>query len=259
MGGVLQPWAQFALERGQRELVQQFYEEVAETLRRHETRLGHVELQGFMARAEAAAALNNALGLAARTSSREKHRLLAEALISSAVAEIDLEPLLPQFWSMVERHSVLDVKLLRFLSDPVNLAIRAGYEFEKNPYLGECLFAVLPGLHYGDLVHGDGYVEFVPSVGGGADTEGLDYEPPDSSTRPKPYFLFRQSMKRLHDDGLIESMGYSDFDGFLESFEENELSLDHETRGNDGMYDGRPFECLTELGARYLAFVTAGE
>lgn len=254
------PWAQEALARGQRELAQQFYEEVAETLRRQADRLGHVELEGFMARREAAAALNEALGLAARTASREKHRLLAQALVNSAASADDLDPLLARFWSLIARHSALDVRLLRFLSDPVNLAIRAGYEFEGNPYQGECLFAVLPELRHGHLVRHDGYVEFVSDNDDEHPEKGDDdYDEPehDPSTPPEPDFLFWHSMKRLYDDGLIEPLGGDmDFDDYLESFEEMELSLGDESRGTDGLYPGRPFESLSELGARYLAFVS---
>lgn len=258
VGGVLQPWVQLALEAGQRDLLQQFYEEIAESIQRHDERIGHVELDAFMARKEAAAAFNTALGLAAKTPSREKHRLLAEALVNSAIAGADLEPLLPQFWSMIERHSVIDVKLLHFLSDPVNLAIRAGYKFDKNPYLGECLFSALPELRYGELIHHDGYVNFIADDGLGADAEDGNYEPPDPTTPATPYFLFSQSMQRLNDDGLVEAMGHDNFDNFMESFEENELEFGDERPGSDGLYDGHPFESLTELGVRYLAFVSDG-
>jgi hypothetical protein len=34
------------------------------------------------------------------------------------------------------------------------------------------------------------------------------------------------------------------------------LSLRHERPGEDGLYPGCPFESLTEMGARYLAFLT---
>jgi hypothetical protein len=260
VGGVLQPWAQEALAKGQRELAHQFYEEVAETLRRQADRLGHVELEGFLARREAAAALNETLGLAARTASREKHRLLAQALVNSAAAMDDVDPLLPQFWSMIARHSALDVKLLNFLSDPVNLAIRAGYEFEGNPYQGECLFAVLPELRHGNLVRRDGYVEFVADEDDDRveeDNEEYDGPEHDPATPPGPYFLFWHSMKRLFDDDLIEPLDRDmDFDDYLDSFQEMELSLGQEEPMNDGLYPGRPFESLSELGARYLAFVS---
>lgn len=254
VGGLLQPWAQAALESGQRELAQHFYEEVAETLKRQSARLGHVELEGFLARREAAAALNAALGLAARTGSRDKHRLLAQALVNSAAATDDLEPLLPQFWSLIERHSALDVRLLQFLSDPVNLAIRAGYDFEKNPYQGECLFAVLPELQHGALVRYDGYVEFVPNDHESLDGDDGDGPEHDPSIPPGPYFLFWHSVRRLFDDGLIEPLDM-DFDAYLQSFEEMEFSLEDVTRGRDGLYPGHPFESTTELGARYLAFL----
>jgi hypothetical protein len=62
-------------------------------------------------------------------------------------------------------------------------------------------------------------------------------------------------MRRLYDDGLIEPLDMA-FDDYLESFEEMELSLEHEPRKGDGLYPGHPFESLTELGARYLAFVS---
>lgn len=260
VGGVLQPWAQEALARGQRELTRQFYEEVAETLRRQADRLGHVELEGFLARREVAAALNEALGLAARTASREKHRMLAQALVNTAAATDDLDPMLPRFWSMIARHSALDVKLLHFLSDPVNLAIRAGYEFEGNPYQGDCLFAVLPELRHGNLVRRDGYVEFVADEDNDRtdeDDEAYDGPEHDPATPPGPYFLFWHSMKRLFNDDLIEPLSSDlDFDSYLGSFEEMELSLGHEEPMSDGLYPGRPFESVTELGARYLAFVS---
>lgn len=187
--------------------------------------------------------------------------MLAQALVNRATATDDLEPLVPQFWSMIARHSALDVRLLRFLSDPVNLAIRAGYEFDGNPYQGECLFAVLPELRHGSLVRRDGYVEFVAANDADdhtdEDDEGYDGPEHDPSTPPEPYFLFWHSMKRLFDDGLIETLGGDmDFSDYLESFEEMELSLGHEPRGRDGLYPGRPFESLSQLGARYLAFVS---
>lgn len=256
VGGVVQPWAQEALERGQRALVQQFLEEVAATLKRHEQRVGNVELTGFLARREAAAALNTALALAAKTASREKHQILAQALINGASASSVDQALLPHFWTLVERHSALDVKILRFLSDPVNLAIRAGYEFVGKAIQGECMFAVLPELRYGYLVERDGRVELVQDH---EEDEEEDFDAPehDPSLPPDRYFLFWQSMRSLHDDGLMGSLGDQSFDDYMEEFEEMTLSLGEDLqRDKDGLYPGRPFETVSELGARYLAFLS---
>jgi len=107
-GGAVQPLIEAAVAKGRNALMQQFYEEVAHALRRHERRIGHVEFQSFVTRGQAAAALNNALSIAGKTASKEKHRLLANALVNGASAPPELDPLLPLLWSLVERHSALD-------------------------------------------------------------------------------------------------------------------------------------------------------
>ena len=262
VGGVLQPWAQHALERGQRALVQQFLEEVAATLERHEQRVGHLEWRGFMASRDAAAALNTALGLAAKTSSREKHRILAQALLNGASTPSDGAELLPLFWSFLERYSPLDVRILHYLSDPVNLAIRAGYQFDSQAIQGECLFWALPELRYGALVERDDYIQWVDEEGEEEDEEddeeddegylGPEHDP---TVPPDRHFLFWQSMRRLHDDGLLDT-GELSFKEYQRDYEVMGLMLGDDPRGEDGLIPGRPFESLTELGARFLDFVS---
>ena len=258
VGGAIQPLVEAAITKGQRDLMQQFLEEVAAALRRHEQRIGHVELAGFLARREAAAALNSALGLAGKTASKEKHRLLANALINGASAPPEDEPLLPLFWSLVERHSALDVKLLHYLSNPLNLAIKAGYEFDKDPIWAECLFHVIPEMRYATMVRDQwGSVERIRSEDDEVEGEWWN-EPEHDVTQPlDPYFLFSHSAHRLHDDQLIDLGDLRDIESYLRFYDEATLAVGDNARNSDGLYPGRPFESLSELGARYLAFLTA--
>lgn len=251
LGGALQPGVQWALERGNAKLLQQFLEEVAACLHRLEQRMGHVELDAFLSRATTAAALNATLGLAAKTSSREKHRILAKALINCASSPDDT--LHPLFWSLVEHHSPLDVRLLRCLSDPLNLAVEAGYTFDRFAIKGECIFAVVPEVRFGRYVEREfGQVELVTEDGDEDDDEASLGDEPRHP--PGPYFLLRNAIRRLDNDGLIE-IGKPAADQ-LDEYCEAVLVIGDEARGADGRYPERAFGASTELGARYLAFLT---
>lgn len=254
-----------AVAKGRNALMQQFYEEVAHALRRHEQRIGHVEFEIFVARGQAAAALNNALGIAGKTASKEKHRLLANALVNGASAPLELDPLLPLLWSLVERHSALDVKVLRFFSDPINLAVRAGYEFEKRPNMAECLFHVVPEVRYGTIVED---VEFGGAVLRPLGDEAVDEDDEDEdewwnepehdvSLPPDPYFLLLQSLHLLHQDRLLDIGDHDTVRDMLGVMEEAEMHMGDDSRDAHGLFPGVPFESLTELGARYLAFLSA--
>lgn len=261
-GSALAPFVEAAVTRGRTALMEQFHDEVARTLRRHEQRIGHLDFQVFMARKEAAAALNSALGIAGKTSSIEKHRLLANALVNGAAADPEVEPLLPMFWTLVEQHSALDVRLLHFMSNPVNLATRAGYEFDQDPIQGECLFHVIPEMRYGTVVrneHGEPELQDDEHDEDDEDDEDPDEPEHDVTVAPGPYLLLWNSMHRLHADRLIDiSHAAADVDTFLEEFDVTVLGIESdEPRHPDGTYLGHPFESLTELGARYLAFVSA--
>ena len=254
--GAVQPWVEAAIAKGRNALMQQFCEEVAHALRRHEHRIGHVEFQSFVAQGQAAAALNNALSIAGKTASREKHQLLANALISAASAPPEDESLLPLFWSLVERHSALDAKLLHFFSDPINLAIRAGYEFKTYPNEAEALFHVIPELRYGTLVEEeDGYMVVRPTGEDEDDEERWDEPEHDVTKAPEPYFLLWYSMHRLLDDQLIDLGDHETIREKLLFMAEAEMSMGDSKRGADGLFPGVPYESVTELGARYLAFL----
>ncbi len=262
-GGAIQPMVEAAVAKGRNTLMQQFYEEVAHALRRHEQRIGHVEFESFVARGQTAAALNNALGIAGKTASKEKHRLLANALVNGASAPLELDPLLPLLWSLVERHSALDVQVLRFFSDPINLAVRAGYEFEKHPNMAECLFHVVPELRYGTIVEDveSGGVVLRPLGDEAADDndgdEWLDEPEHDVSLPPDPYFLLRHSLHLLHQDQLLDIGAHGTVRDMLDFMEEAEMNMGDDSRDAHGLFPGAPFESLTELGGRYLAFLSA--
>jgi hypothetical protein len=234
---------------------------VANALRRHEQRIGHVEFQSFVARREAAAALNNVLSIAGKTASREKHRVLANALINAASAPPEVDPLLPLYWSLVERHSALDVKVLHFFSDPYNLAIRAGYVFEKHPNEAECLFHVIPKLRYGtveeDTEFGHPVLRPLHDESDDDEDEGFNEPEHDVTLPPDPSFLAWYSLHRLHEDQLLDIGDLKTVLDMMRFMEEAEVHLADMSRDDHGLLPGVPGESLTELGARYLAFLSA--
>jgi hypothetical protein len=87
------------------------------------------------------------------------------------------------------------------------------------------------------------------------DETDFDLPEHDPSIPPGPYYLYWNSMHRLNDDRLIDVPGNQTVDNHLRDVEAT-LSLRHERPGEDGLYPGCPFESLTEMGARYLAFLT---
>jgi hypothetical protein len=87
------------------------------------------------------------------------------------------------------------------------------------------------------------------------DETEFDLPEHDPSIPPGPYYLYWNSMHRLNDDRLIDVPGNQTVDNHLRDVEAT-LSLRHERPGEDGLYPGCPFESLTEMGARYLAFLT---
>jgi len=155
------------------------------------------------------------------------------------------------------------VKVLRFFSDPINLAIRAGYEFEKHPNQAECLFHVIPELRYGTIVED---VEFggtvLRPVGDEVDddeedeNEGLNEPEHDVTLPPDPYFKLWHSLHRLHEDQLLDIGDHDTVRDMMDFMEEAEMHMGDDSRDAHGLFHGVPFESLTELGARYLAFLS---
>lgn len=126
----------------------------------------------------------------------------------------------------------------------------------------ECLFHVISELRYGTVVQDeDVYLVLLRADDDEVDEdEDEDRDEPehDVTTAPDPYFLLWHSMQRLLDDQLIELGGDIETLGKkLDFMEEAELHMGDFKRGTDGLFLGVPYDSVTELGARYLAFLRA--
>lgn len=89
------------------------------------------------------------------------------------------------------------------------------------------------------------------------DEEDEDVPDYDVSQPPDPYFLFWHSVHRLDDDQLIDLGDHESVSDLIDFMQEATYGgLDHRRRNPGGTYPGRPFETVTELGARYLAFLS---
>lgn len=268
VGGLLSSSLQGGLAAGQEKLLRVYLSELAEAQDRFLLRLGHAELQAFLARKEAAAAINQATHIALRTPSTEKHRLLGAAVLNAATTLAE-DPLVPYFWSLIEKHSALEVRLLAVLDDPINRAVDNGeatyiakaIESEDWPVLGVCMFAALPELNDLKWSNDDGEEGWSEDGEESPDGEDeFDEEPVDGPADPG--WLLEHLAGRLHADGLLDDHEGGDAAVQLLLFESDDFLSIRLHTGRDfhpdatGYYPARSFSYLSHLGARYLAFLT---
>ena len=246
-----------ALRRGAEAQTQQFLQEVGASLSRAEQRVGHVELEAHLARAEAAAALNAARDVASRTARRDKHRLLANAFVNVATDHTGrFDGLSGLFWSMIDRHSPTQVRLLAAFDDPYHRARAAGLRWSADLRYGDFLFASVPELAW----------DFRPTVSYYDPTADRSYHD-EAATEPieraDPYL---ENDDEGQDEDYPQYRAYEVYvrglrtDGLIT---EDKVHLDMEwVLGDDWDHDNpydpdnpKPFQRTTELGEEYLRFL----
>lgn len=279
VGGLLSAGAQHGLAAGQERLVRQFLTELAEAQDRFLTRLSHVELDAFLARREAAAAINQATQIALRTPSREKHRMLGQAVLNAATRD-DEDSLVALFWSLIDRHSALEVKLLAALDDPLNAAqdaggagyVRDAVRLDGGPVLGELLSIAVPDLRHDYVLFGQEDErkcpgQWVPDATDDGDEDDDAFDDYDVSGPPDPAWLFQHLLERLAADGLLDTVRDNGGTGADLLLDPSSGILEATMHGLDdplaspvdetGRYLDRGWSYVSHLGWRYLAFLTA--
>lgn len=273
VGSMITTGVQQGIAAGQERLLRQWLTELATSQDRFLLRLTDVELDTFLARSEAAAALNQATQIALKTPSREKHHLLGRAVLNAATSDSE-DSLVPFFWTLVDKHSALEVRLLAVLSDPVNRAIdngaggyiRRSIAADGGPRLGHCLFAALPELRHefsSSYPEDDEHEPFEVAY------RAVDHEEPDDegdeegedapvTGPPDRGWLFHHLVERLDDDGLLEED--SDGDTLAHHLAAGSDILDATLMGLDeldesGHFADKPHCDTSHLGDRYLAFL----
>jgi hypothetical protein len=245
VGNVLGELFALGLNRGRTRQIEQFLGEVKALLVRHEQRIGHVELEAFLGRQESSAAFRCAGDAALKTASIEKHRLLASAFANVATSPEDdgVHEMAGFFWSLIERHSPTEVRLLAAYDDPIVRAGANGVTRSASLQFGDYLFASVPELRWD--------FEPVESISKPtAERAVTDGDPEeaevgaDESDDPA-FWRWDVYTARLRLDGLIE-----DDVTALDS----ELIFGDEF-GDEIGHDAKPFGQTTALGEAYLAFL----
>lgn len=245
VGNVLGELFALGLNRGRTRQIEQFLGEVKALLLRHETRIGQVELEAYLGRQQAAAAFRCAGDAALKSASIDKHRLLASAFANVATSpEHDgVHEMSGFFWSLIERHSPTEVRLLAAYDDPINRARVNGVTRTGKLQFGDYLFASVPELRWDFKPIESNFERSADheAAGGGFEESEIDAEEPDDPA----FWRWDVYTTRLRADGLIEDDNPS-LDSELIFGDEHGHAVD---------YDPKPFGQATALGEAYLAFL----